>query len=161
MNQGLDLGGSSFGSPSEFVFGVALNPTARQSDLELKRLRFKVEAGAMFAITQPIYNLDAYRRFMDQLGGLSLPVIMGIWPLVSLRNAEFLKNEVPGVDVPDEVIGRLEKAGSGTDDAMKVGLEIAIEIMLAAAGEVAGFQVSAPFNRVGVALDAMKGSGLL
>ncbi len=155
MNQGLDLGGSSFGSPTEFVIGAALNPTANNQELETKRFRYKVEAGANYVITQPIYDVEAYKQFMEKVSDLNIPVIMGIWPLVSLRNAEFLKNEVPGVMVPDWVIAEMEKAGDKKDEALKRGLDIAVKIMQSAASIVAGFQVSAPFNRVDVALEAI------
>jgi homocysteine S-methyltransferase len=155
MNQGLDLGGSSFGSPTEFVVGVALNPTAHTPELEAQRFRYKVDAGANYVITQPIYDLDAYQAFMDKVSDLKIPIIMGIWPLVSLRNAEFLKNEVPGVVVPDWVITEMEKAGDKKEEALKRGLEIAVRTMQKAAPLVAGFQVSAPFNRVDVALEAI------
>ncbi len=157
MNQGLDLGGTSFGKPTEFVLGVAANPTSPNQALERKRFRYKVEAGAEYAITQPIYDLEAYEKFFEQLGEMPIPVIMGIWPLVSLRNAEFLKNEVPGVEVPDWVLTEMEKAGDDKDEALKRGLDIAIRTMTMAKqkGLVAGFQVSAPFNRVSVALSAI------
>lgn len=159
LNQGLDLGGSSFGEPTEFVIGVALNPTAANLELEVQRFRYKVEAGAEFAITQPIYDLDAYQKFLELIGDIQIPVIMGIWPLVSLRNAEFLKNEVPGVSVPDWVVAEMEKAGESKDDALDRGLEIAIKTMDRACSLVAGFQVSAPFNRVEVALKAIHALG--
>ena len=155
MNRGLDLGGSEFGAPTEFMAGVALNPTAHNLELELKRFRYKVEAGADFAITQPIYDLEAYQRFMDKFGASRIPIIMGIWPLVSLRNAEFLKNEVPGVQVPDWVIQEMEKAGDDKEESLKRGMDIAIKTMSKAKDLVAGFQVSAPFNRVSVAVEVI------
>ena len=155
MNQGLDLGGSSFGDPTEFVVGVALNPTAANQELEVQRFKYKLEAGADFVMTQPIYDVEAYQRFFDLVGPIKVPVIMGIWPLVSLRNAEFLKNEVPGVSVPDWVISEMEKAGDSKIEATKRGLEIAAKTMRTAQKMVAGFQVSAPFNRVEIALEAI------
>ena len=155
MNKGVDLGGSSFGSPTEFCIGVALNPTASYHELEMSRYRYKAEAGADFAITQPIYDIEAYLRFMDQVQDVDIPIIMGVWPLVSLRNAEFLKNEVPGVSVPDWVLKEMEKANGDKEEAVKRGTEIAIKTMNEAKGIVAGFQVSAPFNRVNVALDVI------
>ncbi|MCB0407023.1 MAG: bifunctional homocysteine S-methyltransferase/methylenetetrahydrofolate reductase [Bdellovibrionales bacterium] len=156
MNQGLDLGGSSFGQPTEFVTGVALNPTAANKELEVRRFKYKVEAGADFAMTQPVYDVEAYQRFFEQIGDIpSIPVIMGIWPLVSLRNAEFLKHEVPGVEVPDWVILEMEKAGDDKEESLKRGLDIAIKTMEQAKDLVAGFQVSAPFNRVSIALEAI------
>lgn len=156
MNRGLDIGGSTTKHPSEFVVGVALNPTARHAELELQRFRYKIEAGCDYAITQPIYNVDAYKKFMDALGDTPIPIIMGIWPLVSLRNAEFLKNEVPGVDVPDWVIEEMQKAGDSKEDALKRGMDIAIKTMEQAQSFVAGFQVSAPFNKADVAIQVIK-----
>ncbi len=155
MNRGLDLGGSSFGQPTEFMVGVALNPTARNQELEISRFRYKIEAGADYAITQPIYDVEAYKRFFEAMGPVEIPIIMGIWPLVSLRNAEFLKNEVPGVEVPDWAVAEMEKAGDNKEEAVKRGLEIAFKTIDQARGLVAGFQVSAPFNRVEVALEVV------
>lgn len=155
FNQGLDLGGSSFGTPAEFTIGVAVNPTATNIELEVSRFKYKVEAGADFAISQPIYDVEAYEKFFETVGDVKIPVIMGIWPLVSLRNAEFLRNEVPGVVVPDWAIEEMEKAGDNKEEALKRGLDIAIKTMDKAKDLVAGFQVSAPFNRVSVALEAI------
>jgi homocysteine S-methyltransferase len=152
MNRGTDLGGSDFGQPTQYVIGVALNPTAHNQELEIRRFRYKIEAGADYAITQPIYDVEAYERFFAALGPIDIPVIMGIWPLVSLRNAEFLKNEVPGVEVPDWIIAEMEKAGDSKDEALKRGLDIAVQTMARMKDRVAGFQVSAPFNRVDFAL---------
>jgi homocysteine S-methyltransferase len=120
----------------------------------MQRLTYKMEAGADYAITQPIYDLEAYQRFFDSNGGYpkDFPIIMGIWPLVSLRNAEFLKFEVPGVSVPDWVIREMERAGDSQEEALKRGLDIALRTMSEAKSSVAGFQVSAPFNKVHVAL---------
>ena len=158
MNKGLDLGGTQAKNHTSFTCGVALNPTATNQDLEIKRFKYKMEAGADFAITQPIYNLETYMRFMDALGDCKIPVIMGIWPLVSLRNAEFLKNEVPGVDVPDWAVEEMRKAGDSKEEALKRGLEIAVKTIREAKGTVAGFQVSAPFNRADVAISAINGA---
>lgn len=155
MNQGLDLGGASFGEPTDFVVGVALNPTATNQELELQRLQYKIEAGTNFIMTQPIYDLEACEKFLSKVAGTSVPVIMGIWPLVSLRNAEFLKYEVPGVSVPDWIISEMEKSGDNKEDAVRRGLDIALKTMEKAKTWVAGFQVSAPFNRVDVALEAI------
>jgi 5,10-methylenetetrahydrofolate reductase/methionine synthase I (cobalamin-dependent) len=156
MNRGLDIGGSSTKFCSEYVIGVALNPTAKNTELEIKRFKYKIEAGCDYAITQPIYNVESYKKFMDAAGAPNLPVIMGIWPLVSLRNAEFLKYEVPGVDVPDWIIEEMQKAGDSKEEALKRGMDIAMRTMDEARKIVAGFQVSAPFNRAEVALQVIK-----
>ncbi len=155
MNQGLDLGGSSTGERTEFLAGVALNPTAKNIDLEIQRFKYKIEAGADFAMTQPIYNLETYVKFFEKMGPVNIPIVMGIWPLVSLRNAEFLKYEVPGVDVPDWVVEEMRKAGDSKEEALKRGADIAIKTMSEAQKHVAGFQVSAPFNRAEVALNVI------
>ena len=156
LNQGLDLGGSSFGKPTELLLGVALNPTAKNRELEIRRFKYKCEAGADYAITQPIYSVESYKKFLDELGEVPIPVVMGVWPLVSLRNAEFLKNEVPGVEVPDWVVDEMAKASDSKEEALKRGVEIAIRTMEEAKGLVAGFQVSAPFNKVNVALEVIQ-----
>lgn len=159
MNHGLDRGGGTSQNQTSFCVGVALNPTASNMELELKRFRYKVEAGADFAVTQPIYDLDKYCEFMAAVKKFpkQIPVIMGIWPLVSLRNAEFLKNEVPGIDVPDEIIEMMAAAGDDKDRALEIGLSIAQKAVARARKEklCAGFQISAPFNRVEVALRAL------
>jgi methionine synthase I (cobalamin-dependent)/5,10-methylenetetrahydrofolate reductase len=155
MNRGMDLGGTSFGVPSDFVVGVALNPTASNVDLEIQRFKYKVEAGAEYAITQPVYSIEAYKKFFAALGEVKIPIIVGIWPLVSLRNAEFLKNEVPGIDVPDFVVERMRAAKENAEVALQTGLEISLEIMDGLKNEVAGFQVSAPFNRAEVAVKVL------
>ncbi len=159
MNKGLDRGGASAPNKTSFVVGVALNPTAANMDLELKRYRYKVEAGADFAVTQPIYDLERYKMFMDEVAKFprQIPIIMGIWPLVSLRNAEFLKNEVPGIEVPDNIIERMATAEDDKEKALSIGLEIAHKTVFQARKEklISGFQISAPFNRVEVALQAL------
>ncbi|MEK6554400.1 MAG: bifunctional homocysteine S-methyltransferase/methylenetetrahydrofolate reductase [Bdellovibrionota bacterium] len=155
MNAGLDIGGVKSGARTEFVVGVALNPTAKNRELEIQRFKYKIEAGADFAITQPIYNLETFQSFLDEVGDIKIPIIMGLWPLVSLRNAEFLRNEVPGVDVPDWAVEEMRKAGDSKEEATKRGIEIAQKTLLEAEKIVAGFQISAPFNRTEVALAVM------
>ena len=98
---------------------------------------------------------------MDKIKGEHIPVIMGVWPLVSLRNAEFLKNEVPGVSVPDWVIEEMSKAGDDKEEALKRGIGIAIKTMDKAKDLVQGFQVAAPFNRVQISIKAMQDAGFL
>ncbi len=153
MNRGLDLGGSPFGNPAEFVIAIAVNPTAHNQDLERQRFSYKVEGGANLAISQPIYDFCSFENFFAQLKSRSIPVVMGVWPLLSLRNAEFLKYEVPGVAVPDWVLKEMERAGDNKEESLKRGLAIAHKIIDQAKPYVAGFQISAPFNRVEIALD--------
>jgi len=156
LNHGLDPGHNPIGAPTRFVIGVGVNPAAPDLDRELRRLHWKVEAGAEFAITQPVFDLAQLDRFLRQVEGFRLPIIGGIWPLVSLRNAEFLANEVPGVTVPEEVLERMRRASEqGREEALAEGVRIAREMLAAVRGRLRGAQVSAPLGRVPVALDVL------
>jgi homocysteine S-methyltransferase len=165
LNRGLDPGGSSIGRPTSFVVGVGVNPGATDLDHELRRFYWKVEAGAEYAITQPVFDIRQLFAFLDRIEeeGIRIPVIAGIWPLVSARNAEFLANEVPGVVVPDEVVERMRRASAvGKEEAVEEGIRIAQEMLLQALPRIQGVQVSAPFGRVPLALrvfDVLPGRG--
>jgi homocysteine S-methyltransferase len=157
LNRGLDPGGNPIGQPTRFVVGVGVNPAAPDLDRELKRFAWKVEAGAEFAITQPVFDLAQLDRFLRRVESFRIPIVAGIWPLVSLRNAEFLANEVPGVTVPDSILERMRRASSkGKEEALAEGVQISQEMLAAAAERVQGAQVSAPLGRVGVALDVLQ-----
>jgi len=157
LNRGLDPGQNPIGSPTRFVLGVGVNPAATDLDRELRRLAWKVEAGAEFAVTQPVFDLDQLDRFLRQVEGFHLPIVGGIWPLVSLRNAEFLANEVPGVSVPEEVLDRMRRASEGgREAALAEGVGIAREMLAAVRDRLAGAQVSAPLGRVPVALEVLR-----
>jgi len=157
LNRGLDPGGNPIGTPTKFAIGVGVNPAASDSDRELRRLHWKVEAGAEFAITQPVFDLDQLDRFLKQVESFNLPIIGGIWPLVSLRNAEFLANEVPGVTVPAEIMERMRRSSErGREAALAEGVTIAREMLAAVKDRLRGAQVSAPLGRVPVALDVLK-----
>jgi len=151
LNGGVDLGGQTIDPPTFAVIGVGLDPTALDRQRELDRFRRKVEAGAEFAITQPVFDPDALLRFLDEVQGLGVPIIAGIWPLVSYRNASFMRNEVPGVVVPDAVMERMAAVES-REDQLAVGIEIARESVARVRRRVAGIQVSAPFGKVETAL---------
>ena len=156
LNRGLDPGGNPIGQPTRFVIGVGVNPAAPDFERELKRFAWKVEAGAEWAITQPVFDLDQLDRFLKAVESFRIPIVAGIWPLVSLRNAEFLANEVPGVTVPDEVLDRMRRASAqGKDHALAEGVRISREMLLAVSQRVQGAQVSAPLGRVPVALDVL------
>jgi homocysteine S-methyltransferase len=158
LNRGLDPGHNSIGAPTRFVIGVGVNPAAPDLERELKRLHWKVEAGAEFAITQPVFDIDQLDRFLKRVEGFRLPIIGGIWPLVSLRNAEFLANEVPGVTVPEEILTRMRRASeAGREEALAEGVRIAREMLAAVRDRLRGAQVSAPLGRVPVALDVLAG----
>jgi homocysteine S-methyltransferase len=155
LNRGLDLGGSEIGIPTRFCVGVGANPVAVDMDRERKRFRHKVEAGAEWSITQPIFDSDALFQFLEFAAPLGIPVIAGIWPLRSLRNAEFMANEVPGVRVPPEILTRMARWTS-SDDQLKEGLAIAREIIDRVRPAVRGLQLSAPLGQVEL-LDSLLG----
>jgi len=157
LNRGLDPGGNPIGQPTRFVIGVGVNPAAPDFERELKRFAYKVEAGAEYAITQPVFDLVQLDRFLARAESFRIPVVAGIWPLVSLRNAEFLANEVPGVSVPDAVVDRMRGASAhGKEAALAEGVRISREMLAAVADRVQGVQVSAPLGRVSVALEVLE-----
>ncbi len=161
LNHGLDPGGNSVGPPTEFVIGVAANQGAVDQEREVARFRYKVEAGADFAVTQPVFDPEALDRFLDRVDGSRIPIVAGIWPLLSLRNAEFLANEVPGVRLPDAVVERMRQAeASGEDAALTEGVTLALEMIEAVRGLVHGFHIHAPRSRIDVALRVLRESGV-
>ena len=129
------------------MIGVGLDPTALDHQRELGRFRQKVEAGAEFAITQPVFDPDALLRFLDEVEHHGIPIIAGIWPLVSYRNASFMRNEVPGVVVPDAVMERMASVES-REGQLAVGIEIARESVARVRDRVAGIQVERPFGNI-------------
>jgi homocysteine S-methyltransferase len=154
LNHGLDPGGNPIGRPTAFVIGVGVNPVAIEPERELRRFAWKVDAGAEFAITQPVFDPAQLESFLRRVESFRIPVVAGIWPLVSFRNAEFLANEVPGVTVPDAVVERMRKAQArGKEAAVAEGVAIAREMLERVRPFVQGAQVSAPFGRVPLALE--------
>jgi len=149
LNVGLDPGGGSIGAPTSFVVGVAVNPGAMDAEEEIRRFAWKAEAGADFAVTQPVFDPEIFLAFARQLEEFGVPILAGLWPPLSLRNAEFLANEVPGLSVPEWVLTRMRKAeGEGEVAAAREGVRLAREILAEVEGAVAGVMVSAPGNRV-------------
>ena len=153
LNRGLDPGNNPIGEPTRFVVGVGVNPAAIDPAHELKRFHWKVEAGAEYAITQPVFDPAQLEHFLTSIDDVRIPVVAGIWPLVSARNAEFLANEVPGVTVPKEVLDRMRKANDKSKEhALAEGIAIARESLERVRGSVQGVQVSAPFGKIELAL---------
>ncbi len=156
LNHGLDPGGNAIGAPTRFVIGVGANPTAPDFEREMSRLAWKVDAGAEYAVTQPVFDLDQLDRFLDRAAVHKIPIVAGIWPLVSLRNAEFLANEVPGVSVPLAVLERMRVASAqGREAGLAEGVQIAREMLAAVRGRVQGAQIAAPLGRVPVVLEVL------
>jgi len=154
LNHGRDPGDNAIGTPTQFVIGVGVNPAPIDLEHELKRFAWKVEAGAEFAVTQPVFDPTQLENFLRRTEGQRPPIVAGIWPLVSVRNAEFLANEVPGVSVPDAVIERMRKASEKSKEhAVAEGITIAREMLDRVRGGVQGVQVSAPFGKVELALE--------
>jgi methionine synthase I (cobalamin-dependent)/5,10-methylenetetrahydrofolate reductase len=153
LNHGLDIGGQSIGEPTAFHAGVMVNPS-RDLDQEIRRLEFKVEAGAEFAVTRPVFDVAAFERFLKRVESIGLPIIVGIWPFESALNAEFMANEVPGVTVPDALVERMRRTGSA-EAAVAEGVAIAREIVMAVKTLAAGVQIATPSGRLDAALDVL------
>jgi homocysteine S-methyltransferase len=153
LNGGVDLGGRSIGQPTAVSIGVGVNPVHRDFEYEMRRFRFKVEAGAEWAITQPVFSVEAMERFLEFLykEGIKIPIIAGVWPLLSHRNAVFMNNEVPGVVIPEDIMRRMAEVHDA-EDAKKVGVAIAAEMVERLGNKVQGIQLSAPFGRIELAL---------
>ena len=157
LNSGLDPGGNAIGAPTRFAIGVGVNPAAIDLDHEIERFAWKVDAGAEFAVTQPVFDAAQLERFLERIAHARIPIVAGIWPLVSVRNAEFLANEVPGVSVPDQVIARMRRANDQSKEAaVAEGIAIAREMLERVRASVQGVQVSAPFGKVDLALDVFQ-----
>ena len=146
LNHGYDIGDNEIGQPTGFCIGVGANPGAIDLDEEVKRFNYKVEAGAEYAITQPVFDLKLLSNFLKRVEDHRIPIIAGIWPLTSLRNAQFMNNEVPGAHVPDWYMKRMEGCKTKAE-AQQEGLAIALEMCEAVYPMVQGFQISVPFGR--------------
>jgi homocysteine S-methyltransferase len=155
LNTGLDIGGQAIGSPTGFHIGVAVNPGALNLDEELRRFAYKVQAGAEFAVTQPVFDTSEFRAFMTRVAEYGIPVIAGLMPLDSLRHAEFMANEVPGVRVPEAVVARMRVAdadGRAAEEGLAIAREVASEIRPL----VAGVQISTAPKAIDMALGVIE-----
>ncbi len=153
LNHGLDIGNNSIGASTNFTIGVAANPGVPDIEHELRRFQYKVEAGAEYVITQPVFDLRLLEDFLKRIRGMRIPVIAGIWPLTSLRNAEFMKNDLR-VSMPEEIMLRMAQADT-PDAARREGIKIAQEMLEAVRPMVEGVQVSAPFGRYTTAAEVI------
>ncbi len=157
LNRGLDIGGNPIGVSTGLVLSVGANPGAPDLDEEVRRFEYKVEAGAEFGITQPVFDLDLLETFLKRIEHCRIPVIAGIWPLTSVRNAEFMKNELR-IAVPDNLLDRMARA-STADAARAEGVNIAREMLSHVRPMVQGAQVSAPLGRYSSAIDVLEALG--
>jgi methionine synthase / methylenetetrahydrofolate reductase(NADPH) len=157
LNRGLDIGGNPIGAGTGFVIGVGANPGLSDLDEEIRRFEYKVKAGAEYAVTQPVFDIRLLETFLRRIEHCRIPVIAGIWPLVSVRNAEFMKNELR-VSVPDSIVERMARAPT-PDAARAEGVVIAREMLLAVRHTVQGAQISAPQGRYSSAVDVLEALG--
>ena len=153
LNHGLDIGGNPTGASTGFSIGVAANPGVPDIDNELRRFAYKVEAGAEYAITQPVFDMRLLEEFLKRIEQFRIPIIAGIWPLTSLRNAEFMKNDLR-VSVPDDIMTRMQNTAT-PEHARAEGIAIAQEMLSEAKSMIQGVQVSAPFGRYPLAVEIL------
>lgn len=154
LNHGLDIGGQPIGPPTAFHTGVMVNPGAPDLEQELRRFAFKVEAGAEFAVTRPVFDVGAFEAFVARVESFRIPIVVGVWPFESVLNAEFMANEVPGVTVPDALLERMRRRADG-DGAVNEGIAIARELAQALSPLAQGVLISAPSGRLALALDVL------
>jgi homocysteine S-methyltransferase len=157
LNRGMDLGGNPIGAGTGFVIGVGANPGLTDLDEEVRRFEFKVEAGAEYVVTQPVFDLRLLENFLRRIEHCRIPVVAGIWPLTSVRNAEFMKNELR-VSVPDSILDRMARAQT-PEAARSEGVAIAREMLIAVRQTVQGAQISAPLGRYSSAADVLEALG--
>lgn len=157
LNFGLDIGGNPIGTGTKFVIGVGANPGLVNIDEEIRRFEYKVEAGADYAVTQPVFDVNLLEQFLRRIEHHRIPVLAGIWPLTSVRNAEFMKNELR-VSVPDAILERMAKAPNA-EAARAEGILIAREMLRQVRGLVQGAQVAAPLGRYSSAIEVLDGMG--
>jgi homocysteine S-methyltransferase len=157
LNHGLDIGGNPIGSQTALLIGVGANPGALNMDEEIRRFEWKVEAGAEYVVTQPVFDLDLLENFLKRIEHVKIPVICGLWPLTSFRNAEFMVNELR-VPVPEHFMERMRSVDNA-EKAREEGVAIAREMVARVRGMVAGVQLSAPFGRYQMALDVAEAIG--
>ncbi len=153
LNHGLDIGSNAIGASTNFTIGVAANPAAPDLENELRRFAYKVEAGAEYAVTQAVFDLRLLENFLERIRDHRIPILAGIWPLTSLRNAEYMKNDLR-IAMPEEIMLRMAQAG--TPEAARLeGIKIAREMLDAVRPLVQGVQVSAPFGHFDAAAEVI------
>lgn len=159
LNQGVDMGGKSIGKPTGFLIGVGANPGAVNDAEELKRFYYKVEAGAEFVLTQPVFDPKTLERFLRRIEDCKIPVIAGILPLASYKAAEFFNYEVPGCAVPQPILDRMSRADTASAGRTE-GIRIAQEILEQIQGMVQGVQIRGPFEQYETAIEVLSGKGI-
>jgi homocysteine S-methyltransferase len=156
LNRGVDLAANPIGEPARFLIGVGANPGATDLEREVRRFNYKVEAGANFCMTQPVYEPGLLETFLRRIEDVRIPVLVGILPLATYRNAEFLHNEVPGMQIPEPIRERMRRASQDNQRAAAEGVTIAQEVLLATRDMVEGVYIMPPFGRVDAALSVLE-----
>ncbi|MCJ7508716.1 MAG: bifunctional homocysteine S-methyltransferase/methylenetetrahydrofolate reductase [candidate division Zixibacteria bacterium] len=154
LNQGTDWAGNSIGSPTSFCIGVGVNPAAPDFEKEMERLKQKVQAGADFIFTQPLYDSEILKKFLKKVEGLNIPILVGLLPLHSFRHAEFLHHEVPGITIPQKTRDRMKQAGEG---GIEEGISIAREFLKETKEMISGVYLIPSFGKVELALEVVEG----
>jgi homocysteine S-methyltransferase len=160
LNHALDIAGNPIGRPTGFFTGVGANPGAVNMDQELSRLDWKVDAGAEFIITQPVFDIKIFEDFLKKIKHVNIPLIAGLWPLTSIRNAEFMNNEIPGCYVPDPIMKRLRRFEGSKEDSRAEGIEISRETLEKIKDMISGVQLSMPFGRLETVFRVLEGYNL-
>ena len=156
MNQGTDLAGTSIGAATNFAIGCGVNPTADDLDAEIEYVKRKLEAEPHFVMTQPVYELECWKRFVDRLRGVTqVPILIGILPLQSFRHADFLHNEVPGISVPEWIRQRMHEAGN---EGQKVGVDLARDLLAQCKSMASGVYLMPSFGRYENCLEVLEGT---
>ena len=158
LNLGVDIGANPIGSATAFVIGVGANPGISDLDEEVRRFEQKCEAGAQYVVTQPVFDMRLLERFLRRVEHCRIPLLAGIWPLTSVRNAEFMRNELR-VSVPDAILERMAAASTSSEQSRAEGVHIAREMLLEARAMVQGVQVSAPLGKFNAAVDVIEALG--
>jgi methionine synthase I (cobalamin-dependent)/5,10-methylenetetrahydrofolate reductase len=153
LNSGVDFAGNSIGKPTAFSIGVAANPTSSDLDSEIRHLREKIAAGGQYIMTQPLYEMESLNRFLDKLDDPDIPILLGILPLVSYKHAQFLHNEMPGIEIPENVRSLMEKAGK---HSARVGGEIAAEFIDKIKNLVSGIYIMPSFGRFETSIEIVR-----
>ena len=158
LNRGVDPGGNAIGVPTRFVIGARVNQVAVDQDREAGRLKWKVDAGVDFVITQPVFDAERLHTFLERVPDVSVPFVASLRPLTSLREAEFLHNEVPGVHIPEEIMSRMSEAEQDGEEAARAeGVNIALEVFESIRDSIAGAHVHVPDGNIDGALEILSG----
>jgi len=160
LNHSQDVAGNPIGNPTGYTIGVGADPGAVDLDNEIKRLEWKIQAGAEYVVTQPVFDTNTFVNFIEKIEHLNTKVIAGLWPLTSIRNAEFMNNEVPGVNVPKQILERMRKWEGDKESGLKEGIEIAVDLYNEIKSVINGLQISAPFGRVNSVKEIIDLSGI-